>query len=97
MPASEVSEFKKEVQDQLKYYVYRLIDPRNGETFYVGKGKGNRVFQHVRNELGADADVLTEKLQRINKQNPWFISGYFQRKQGLKRDILTGLLDSATL
>jgi hypothetical protein len=35
------------------------------------------------------------------RQNPWLISGYFngyfKRKQGLKQDILTDLLDSATL
>lgn len=31
-----------------KFYVYDLIDPRNGEVFYVGKGTGNRVRQHVR-------------------------------------------------
>jgi len=30
--------FTKEVSDLLKYYLYRLIDPRNGETFYVDKG-----------------------------------------------------------
>ena len=30
------------------YYVYRLIDPRTYQTFYVGKGKGDRVFQHVK-------------------------------------------------
>ena len=52
---------------QLKFYVYRLIDPRNGETFYIGKGKDNRVFMHVKGELGTDADVLTEKLQRIRE------------------------------
>lgn len=39
--------FSKEVIEELKYYVYRLVDPRNGETFYVGKGKGNRVFAHA--------------------------------------------------
>ena len=33
--------------EKIGYYVYRLIDPRNGETFYVGKGKNNRVFDHV--------------------------------------------------
>ena len=32
----------------MKTDVYRLIDPRNGETFYVGRGKGNRVFSHIR-------------------------------------------------
>jgi hypothetical protein len=35
------------VAEELGYYVYRLIDPRTGQTFYVGKGKGNRVFQHA--------------------------------------------------
>ena len=40
--------FPPEVSAELKTYVYRLIDPRNGETFYVGKGRGNRVFAHIR-------------------------------------------------
>jgi len=35
------------VSTELKCYVYRLIDPRNGTTFYVGRGRGNRVFAHV--------------------------------------------------
>jgi hypothetical protein len=59
--------FRKEVTDKLKYYVYRLIDPRNGETFYVGKGITNRVFDHAKGELGAKDDVLTDKLRRIRK------------------------------
>ena len=35
------------VAEQLKWYVYRLIDPCNGETFYVGKGQDDRVFDHA--------------------------------------------------
>ena len=40
--------FTKEVADQIGYYVYRLIDPRDGRTFYVGMGSGNQVFHHAR-------------------------------------------------
>ena len=29
-----------------EYYVYNLIDPRNNSVFYVGKGTGNRAYQH---------------------------------------------------
>ena len=57
--------FPPEVIDKLKTYVYRLIDPRNGETFYVGKGKGNRVFAHIRAEI--DGDDPGEKLKRIHE------------------------------
>lgn len=31
-----------------KFYVYELIDPRDGKPFYVGKGVRNRVHQHAR-------------------------------------------------
>ena len=51
------TEFPSEVISQLKWYVYRLIDPRNGETFYVGKGKGNRIFAHA---AGESADKIAE-------------------------------------
>jgi hypothetical protein len=55
--------FPPEVARKLAWYTYRLIDPRNGETFYVGKGKGERVFQHAQAELKRPAD--TDKLNRI--------------------------------
>jgi len=56
--------FPPGVVDKLKTYVYRLIDPRNGETFYVGKGKGNRVFAHIKAEV--EGDELSHKLKRIH-------------------------------
>lgn len=43
--------FSNDVISKLNYYVYRLIDPRNGQTFYVGKGKGNRIFNHVKGTI----------------------------------------------
>lgn len=30
------------------YYVYNYIDPRNGEVFYIGKGRKNRAWDHLR-------------------------------------------------
>jgi hypothetical protein len=39
--------FSEKVIAELGCYVYRLIDPRNGNTFYVGRGRGNRVFSHA--------------------------------------------------
>ena len=66
----EINEFPSEVIKELKYYVYRLIDPRNGETFYVGKGQGNRVFQHSKGHLEEiekvdNTDEFDEKLFTI--------------------------------
>lgn len=36
-----------EIAETLKSYVYIYTDPRNGEIFYIGKGKGNRLFSHL--------------------------------------------------
>ena len=65
MPADS---FTDEVIRQLNWYVYRLIDPRNGETFYVGKGQGNRVFEHVKGAINSDDDEVSDpKIARIKE------------------------------
>jgi hypothetical protein len=67
MTRSEIELFPPDVARKLKTYVYRLIDPRNGETFYVGKGKGNRVFAHIRTEQNLKGDEFGNKLKRIRE------------------------------
>jgi hypothetical protein len=42
-----MNHFSAFVSERLGHYVYRLIDPRNGDTFYVGRGQGDRIFAHV--------------------------------------------------
>lgn len=46
----KIQQFPPSVTEQLGYYVYVLSTPE-GEPFYVGKGIGNRVFQHAKAAL----------------------------------------------
>ena len=64
---TDIESFPPEVARKLKTYVYRLIDPRNGETFYVGKGHGDRVFSHISGEQKLDGDELDNKIKRIRE------------------------------
>ena len=65
MNHQESESFPTGVTEKLKTYVYRLIDPRNGETFYVGKGQGDRVFAHIREQV--EGDDPSNKLKRIRE------------------------------
>lgn len=65
--------FSKETAEALGYYVYRLIDPRDGQTFYVGKGKNGRVFAHAAQQLensndpDVDEDEVNLKFRTISE------------------------------
>lgn len=78
--------FSDAVAKQIGFYVYRLIDPRNGETFYVGKGKGNRVFSHAAGRPEGD-DELNAKMRRIREiQAGGFEVGHVIHRHGLSED-----------
>lgn len=75
---SDPKSFPPEVIEKLDAYVYRLIDPRSGATFYVGKGRGNRVFAHARGELATGSnksliegdeisDEISDKISQIRE------------------------------
>lgn len=59
--------FSPYVSEQVGWYVYALRNPIDGCVFYIGKGKGNRVFHHAKNaQAAADDATLSPKLDLIN-------------------------------
>lgn len=50
------SQFSEAVCEKIGYYVYVLIDPRDSKIFYIGKGKGNRIFSHITCALETNDD-----------------------------------------
>jgi hypothetical protein len=60
--------FDEKTSTALDNYVYLLRDPRGQKAFfYVGKGTGNRVFQHEKTaeDENISEDALSAKLDRI--------------------------------
>ena len=49
-----------------KFYTYFLVDPRNNEIFYVGKGTGNRIGAHARLVRRGQVDNAA-KCERIHQ------------------------------
>lgn len=98
--------FPPGVAEQLKYYVYRLIDPRNGETFYVGKGQGDRVFAHARGEFidtskanveerEDAADLKTQRIRDIRVAG--LEVGHVVHRHGIEREDVAFEVEAALI
>jgi hypothetical protein len=58
-----MNEFPPSIQDKIKFYVYLYIDPRTDDIFYVGKGRGNRVFSHLREKTVSEKNLRIRDIQ----------------------------------
>jgi hypothetical protein len=50
------------------FYVYELIDPRDGKPFYVGKGVRNRVYQHERDAARGAEGPKCDRIRSIEAE-----------------------------
>jgi hypothetical protein len=92
---NQINSFPVNIHEKVDYYVYRLFDPRTAETFYVGKGKGDRVFQHAKGALkfnqeekekeeGKGEDEISSKIKQIRDiQNAGLEVGYIIHRHGM--------------
>ncbi|MCI4661368.1 MAG: hypothetical protein MRY63_06030 [Neomegalonema sp.] len=60
-------QFSPRVAEKLGYYVYRLIDPRDGSTFYVGRGVDNRIFDHMDEAFEGRRSEKTDRISAIHR------------------------------
>lgn len=75
--------FPATVIEQIGFYVYRLIDPRDSQTFYIGKGTGNRLFHHVAqaNDLPDRGSLKFDRIRDIERSG--FKVQYLIHRHGL--------------
>lgn len=68
----------------MQYYVYKLIDPRDSKVFYVGKGKGKRLYHHEKEALKGSnhpkCEMIRDILRSGNKVS-YEIVNYFDNEK----------------
>ena len=63
-----VRKFSAKTIDELRYYVYIYSDPDTHKPFYVGKGKGNREFDHLTDTSDSEKVKYLNRLKDDGKE-----------------------------
>ena len=63
-----IQNFSHNAKEALKYYVYVYSDPDTKKPFYVGKGKGNRVFNHLKDQSESDKVQMIKDIKSKGKE-----------------------------
>lgn len=91
-----LQDFSPRTEEALQYYVYLLVDPRSNKIFYVGKGKGDRVFNHLRCAESSDAE--SEKLNTIRDiQKAGMEVRYYIVRHGMEKESEAFLVESVLI
>lgn len=65
---SKSREFSTKTIDKLGYYVYIYSDPDTKVPFYIGKGKGNRCFNHLFQENDSEKVAKIQEILKKGKE-----------------------------
>lgn len=65
---TRATRFPPEITELLGHYVYLYINPLNDKLFYVGKGKGNRVFEHLFETSESEKTNTIREIRRLGAE-----------------------------
>ncbi len=103
-----MKKFNPAVCESLNYYVYSLADPRAQHSidrhFYIGKGCGNRVFDHLQGTAPENSEMapklaMIEEIRRQTGSDPeiCIIAHGLAEKEALRLEAkLIGIFDHLT-